>query len=101
MLDNCLEWGVYYSVYNAGILEVWFCQSHTLEKKNSKNNLPTHIILSNLYLGVLSQTLMTTDLDIYRQPSTDGLFVILFLKTQMSHAICHFCPFSWENAEFQ
>lgn len=40
----------------------------------------TCIIFSNLYLEPVSQTLISTDLDICKQPSTDGLFVILFLK---------------------
>lgn len=67
-------------------------------EEHSKNNLRTHIILSHLYLVVLSQPLITTDRDICQQPSTDGLFVILFLKTWASHAICHFCPLSCENS---
>lgn len=77
MLDNCLEWRVCYSLCHAGVAKVRVISG----KPNSKNNW-TYPFFSNLYRGILTQTSITTDLNICRQPSTDGLFVILFLKTQ-------------------
>lgn len=82
-------------------IENWSSSYLDKKKKNLKIILPTLIILTNLYCGVLSQTLIPTDRDIYWQPCTDGLFDILFLKTQISHAICHFVLVVTKTVEFQ
>lgn len=80
VLDNCSV-----SAFLSPTTQVYWklnLSQSDLDTRNSKNNLPTYSIRSNLCFALLSQTLITTDPDICRQPPWRPL--------------CHF--YSWKHA---